>query len=626
MAWFSDLLGTLAATFKVGHATLDASGLTANRALALPDASGTIALAGSGRVRHIAVGNAVHAGDQCTLAADGVRGVGRFPLLGSAVTRADDRLDNVHIQLPSARILTASARLRLAVGWGAAVLDAAGATVVHGLSPAAVTPVRLADDVWFLQGAGLIYDDATQATHAAPDTLAEGGTRLGSLVAHGLAGGFGLYDLATWTDTAVTAFPPQGGSAFVFQGWAASASYVCAVGTVEVAGVPAAFLYEYDLSGTFLRVVDLGFADPGAVVTIQPASAAGDFFVGVASAEANGSLYPFTGGGSLGGALQSFGAAGDCLAIRGFDGSVQGYALVFECLDDPVRYTAWWTGSGIAVSSLYDWQALPPLLLLRSPGGQVFALADDGVPGEALVLAGISGSLTGTLSAPKQPFPVTPGLAAELQPRLRARGLCEPPVFSGTTVAVKGVWGVNGLLKGLAANAYVLDESGGDLLLTVTASLADAGSAVMDTAQYNGYGWRCAAGGALLDLSRSIDGTWLLLDGGTLAIAATASCRAAPIAVAMVDRVTTTGYLAALRVGLNLDVSPRMTTGYTLVSTADPARQPDADAAGIALHEAEVGQPVEVLLWGSAPLALADGGYACGSRRCTAADGVAWVV
>lgn len=41
---YGDLLGTLLNTFRIGRATLDASGLTAARAHALPDASGTIAL------------------------------------------------------------------------------------------------------------------------------------------------------------------------------------------------------------------------------------------------------------------------------------------------------------------------------------------------------------------------------------------------------------------------------------------------------------------------------------------------------------------------------------------------------------------------------------------------------
>lgn len=50
MGRFADLLGTLGTSFGIGpkgtRATLDASGLTAARTLAVPDASGTLQVAG----------------------------------------------------------------------------------------------------------------------------------------------------------------------------------------------------------------------------------------------------------------------------------------------------------------------------------------------------------------------------------------------------------------------------------------------------------------------------------------------------------------------------------------------------------------------------------------------------
>ncbi len=42
--FLSDLLGTMAQTFRVGRATLDASGVASARTHALPDKSGTVAL------------------------------------------------------------------------------------------------------------------------------------------------------------------------------------------------------------------------------------------------------------------------------------------------------------------------------------------------------------------------------------------------------------------------------------------------------------------------------------------------------------------------------------------------------------------------------------------------------
>lgn len=44
MGWFSDILGTVLDTFRVGRSTLNASAVTAARTLTLPDASGTVAL------------------------------------------------------------------------------------------------------------------------------------------------------------------------------------------------------------------------------------------------------------------------------------------------------------------------------------------------------------------------------------------------------------------------------------------------------------------------------------------------------------------------------------------------------------------------------------------------------
>ena len=48
MGVFSDLVGTLLSTFKIGRATLDASGLTAQRTIALPDQSGALLPASAG--------------------------------------------------------------------------------------------------------------------------------------------------------------------------------------------------------------------------------------------------------------------------------------------------------------------------------------------------------------------------------------------------------------------------------------------------------------------------------------------------------------------------------------------------------------------------------------------------
>lgn len=622
MGWYPDILGTLATTFRVARATLDASSLTANRTLTLPDASGTLALtagnaslaATEGHIRTLVASTAVQAGDQCTVSAEGVRGAGRFPLLGSAVTPEDDRFGNVYVRLASGRILAASAKLRLAVGSGAAVLDEAG-TALLSLSSSAVELYRIADDIWFLAGAGLIYDDTAQQSYAAPTTLHDGATVIGNTIVHGVTGGFGLFDLTSHSSVSVTAFPQ--GADFVFQGWAASGSIVCAVGTILVAGVYTAYLVEYDLTGTVLRAITIGTSAAALSVTVQPASIAGHFFVATAGDGVNGTLYPYAAGGTLGGYVHGFGTAGDSLALWGFDGSVYGYALTFERFNDSNHYTAYWTGSEIAVSSLYDWGSFPPCLLLRSPAGQVFALADDGVPGSTLVLVGISASVSGTLSQPKQPFAVSPeGLFATIAPRQRVRGLCQPPSFDNGTVTVKGVWGVNGLLKGLAANAYTISEAGTDLVLATSLTLADVGATALDTAMLNGYGWRCAADGSLLDLSRSINGTWHLLDGATLSVTASAPIAASTTAVQMMDRIGPAAYLVATRTGLRLSLSSSLTDGYTVATTTDPTMVPAPDAFAVALADAVQGQPVDVLLWGSADLALSDGAYACGNRRC----------
>jgi hypothetical protein len=46
MGWFSNLLGTVESAFKVGKATFDTAALTAQRAFALPDRAGTLAIDG----------------------------------------------------------------------------------------------------------------------------------------------------------------------------------------------------------------------------------------------------------------------------------------------------------------------------------------------------------------------------------------------------------------------------------------------------------------------------------------------------------------------------------------------------------------------------------------------------
>lgn len=44
MGRFADLLGTVLSAFKIGRATVSASGLTANRTATLPDKTGTLAM------------------------------------------------------------------------------------------------------------------------------------------------------------------------------------------------------------------------------------------------------------------------------------------------------------------------------------------------------------------------------------------------------------------------------------------------------------------------------------------------------------------------------------------------------------------------------------------------------
>jgi hypothetical protein len=59
MALFLDLIGTLRSSLKVAKATFDAAGLTAPRSFTLPDAAGTVALAGKPRVASVAYGASV---------------------------------------------------------------------------------------------------------------------------------------------------------------------------------------------------------------------------------------------------------------------------------------------------------------------------------------------------------------------------------------------------------------------------------------------------------------------------------------------------------------------------------------------------------------------------------------
>ena len=54
MGIFLDLIGTLRTSLRVAKATLDASGLTSARSIALQDAAGTLALAGQPRVATVA--------------------------------------------------------------------------------------------------------------------------------------------------------------------------------------------------------------------------------------------------------------------------------------------------------------------------------------------------------------------------------------------------------------------------------------------------------------------------------------------------------------------------------------------------------------------------------------------
>lgn len=48
MGYFSDLLGTVLTSFKIGRATLSASSLTANRSLSLPDVGGVLVVNSNG--------------------------------------------------------------------------------------------------------------------------------------------------------------------------------------------------------------------------------------------------------------------------------------------------------------------------------------------------------------------------------------------------------------------------------------------------------------------------------------------------------------------------------------------------------------------------------------------------
>lgn len=630
MGWIPDILGTLANMFRVGRATLDSSSLTSNRTLTLPDASGTLALtsgnaslsATEGVIRHLTALGPVHAGDQCSLSAAGVAAMGRFPLLGTVATAGDDRIANKYIRFASGRILVATAKLHQAAGLGAAVFDTSGLTLLSSLSSNPVDLYRISDTVWYLAGAAILYDDASQEFHPAPATLHHGTVVIGSTLVHDVAGGFGLFDLTLHTALSVTSFPPTGGGEFTTQGWAASGSSVCVVGTIDVTGVLSAYLYEYDLAGNFVRAVALGFTGAVVSIAIHPASVAGDFFVGTSGDGGNGTLWHYAGG-VLGSTGQGFGTASDSLALWSFDGAVLGYAMLFRLVDDQTPLTAYWAGSEVAVSSLYDWGNLPPCLLMRSPGGKVFALADDGVPGSGLSLVGISAAVSGSTSAVKQPFAATPeaaGLFLEIASRRRSRTLCERPSFSGTMVSVKGVWGVNGLGKGLAADAYTITESGSDLALASSLTLADAGSADMNTPLYSAYGWRFASDGRLIDLSRSIDGAWHLLDGVSLTITESATVLANDRTVIFVDRVAADAYLIATRTGIRLRATNTLTTGYTVVTTSGPAMLPDPAATGVALTDATSGQAVDVLLWGTADLVIPDGNYACGDQICFVLD------
>ena len=324
MGWIPDILGTLANMFRVGRATLDSSSLTTNRTLTLPDASGMLALtsgnaslsATNGVIRHLTALGPVHAGDQCSLSAAGVTAMGRFPLLGSAATAGDDRMANKYIRFASGRILVATAKLHQAAGLGAAVFDASGLTLLTGLSSNPVDLYRISDTVWYLAGAATLYDDATQESHPAPATLHHGTVVIGFTVIHDVVGGFGLFDLTLHTALSVTSFP--GGGEFTAQGWAASASSVCVVGTLNVAGLLSAYLYEYDLAGNFVRTVDLGFAGAVVSVAVHPASTAGDFFVGTSGDGTNGALWHYVGG-VLGSTGQGFGTASDSLALWSWD-------------------------------------------------------------------------------------------------------------------------------------------------------------------------------------------------------------------------------------------------------------------------------------------------------------------
>ena len=630
MGWLPDILGTLATMFRVGRATLDSSSLTANRTLSLPDASGTLALTAGNdslaateiRIRTVSAGASIQAGDQCILSGAGASAPGRFPLVGASLTAGDDRVANKYVRFASGRILAASAKLYYAAGLGAAVLDPSGTTVLATLSTTQTNLYRITDDVWYLSGAALIYDDGAQQTYAAPTTLHQGAVIVGGVCVHDVVGGFGAFDLTAHTALSVTVFPLVEGEPFTIQGWAASGGSVCVVGTVTLAGTQTAHLYEYDLTGTFVQAVALGCSGVSVTTAIQPASTTGHFFVGCSADGVNGDVKPY-GGGVLGASVHGFGRVCDSIAIWTYDGTVHGYAVMFELFDDPTTYTAYWTGSDIAVSTRYDWTGFPVCMVLRSPAGTVFALADDGVPQSTMHLIGISITLSGAQSQPKQPFAVTPaaaGLYSAISPRHQCRGLCEPPVFSGSAVTVKGIWGVNGLVKGLAADAYTMTEVGAEPILATALTLADMGSVTLDTPMYNAYGWRCSSDGRLIDLSRSIDGTWHLLDGTTLTVTGTASLPASTTEILFVDRVADASYLAATRVGLRLGANHTMTTRYAVVMIADPTSVPDSTAVGVALTDAEPGQPVEVLLWGSATLAIPDGAYACGVKRCFVAS------
>lgn len=184
MGRFADMLGTLAQTFKIGHATLDASGLTAARTLALQDAAGTLALLGKAPYKLITSSYSVVAADAGKIIVDGTGSNQSTVTLdaslfasGNALTLVSYSTQGTLIGAASGTTLHAGRRLPFVRGSGGVVLavfdppdvyltgDLAGANIVS-------QSLNLTIDSLSLSESGMQFTGST--AHTA--TLAADGT------------------------------------------------------------------------------------------------------------------------------------------------------------------------------------------------------------------------------------------------------------------------------------------------------------------------------------------------------------------------------------------------------------------------------------------------------------------